>query len=159
MPNCNFKEPVSSPVMQNAVSLSLWPLLTASLTFPYPLILNLPCAFSPPFLHTFTFSSLNQSAGQDAVPLEPWSIAIAHEERMNVEEWRKRRKRAWTYFRVLLCTYWHGLRDFRDFKMLKTRSICTAQNHGCVDKFLIYLCLSKSSQSLGCPGSGITVIF
>jgi len=141
--NHNFKEPVSSPVKQNAVSLSLslslWPVLTASHNFP---ILNLPCAFSPSFLHTFTFSSRDQSAGQDVVPLEPWSIAVAHEERKKMD-WRKRRESGWTSLCVLLSMHWHGLcgsplRFLSLFKMLKTNPVCTAQNCGCV--ILMYCC-------------------
>lgn len=100
---------VSSPVKQNAVSfsLSLWPVLTASLTFPYPSILILPCSFSPSFSHTFTFSSRDQSAGQDVVPLEPWSIAVAHEER---KKWTGGKgESGWTSLYVLLSMHWHGL--------------------------------------------------
>lgn len=82
--------------------LSLWPFLTASVTFSYVPIRKFPCS------HSFSLSSLNQSVSQDVVPLEPWSIAVEHkgtgERERGPEEWKKK----WTFalYFVLINTAW-----------------------------------------------------
>lgn len=66
------------------------------LPYNFPLSSNAepPMRILSSFSHTFTFSSCDQSAGRDVVPLEPWSIAVAHEERKNgLEEKERDRER------------------------------------------------------------------